>query len=232
MKPLAHARLGQTRNGIPWQKTIQLHTWLDSSKASFASVQHRALLHHALGAQIASRIFADVEHEGVRKSASELIADHVIEDLGDVVPVSNWLDIIPIEALAKRRVDRHRQNVLILQEDPAKGAAALWGGQPEDYLPLIDFFALPEQASQGHPHARALWHNSFGPFLAEMVLGPALELNNGRLVATRTVAEDLILARAGWIPPASFILHHIPLTSWMCGDTSTAAIAARKSHER
>lgn len=231
MKPLAHSRLGAARLGGTWRDTIAIHSWLDSSKATFASVQHRALLHHDLGAMIGQKIFGDVTIDGRTHTTFRLVADHVTEDLGSCVRVEDWLDEIPRECLRKQRVPANRRNVLVLREDPHEGAAARWGGKGEDYAPLIAFFDMVETWT-GHPHARALLHNSFGPFIADQLLGEAIELEDGRLVPTRTVAEDLVLARMGWIPPASFVLSRIPMKPWMSGSESTPALLERKRADR
>jgi hypothetical protein len=228
VKPLAHSRLGAARFGGRWQDTIALHSWLDSSKMAFASVQHRALLHHDLGAFLGQRIFGSVVIDESAHRAEDLLADHIVEDLGSCVSVSRWLDEIPEECLRKRRVPEDRRNVLPLRDAPAEVSAARWGGRPEDYHALISLIDIVERTSEGHPRARALIHNSFGPFLADQVLGEAIVLSDGRLVPTRTVAEDLILARMGWIPPASFVLSRIPMKPWMSGSEATNALMERK----
>jgi hypothetical protein len=228
MKPLAHARLCAARRGGTWGDTIALQTWLDSSKATFAGVQHRALLHHDLGAEIAQRIFGTLPVNGTLTPARDLITDHVTEDLGSLVSVTRWLDAIDLRAMQTRRVEPHRRSVLALRTDALRAAATRWGGTPSLYAPIVDLLDLPSTMSNGHPRARSLFHNSFGPFLIEQVLGAAIAIDDKRVVPTRTVVEDLILARVGWIPPASFILGCIPMLPWMAGADSTAAIAARK----
>jgi hypothetical protein len=228
MKPLAHSRIGAARHGGTWRDTIALHSWLDSSKATFASVQHRALLHHDLGAMLGQQIFGNVPIDGRMLPAQQLLADHVTEDLGSCVKVEDWLDEIPAQCLRKQRIAPNRRNVLSLREDPYEAAAARWGGKGQDYAGVIGLLDMPEIWT-GHPRARALFHNSFGPFIADMLLGEAIEIEGGRrLVPTRTVAEDLILARMGWIPPASFVLSHIPMKPWMSGSESTPALVERK----
>ncbi len=231
MKPLAHARLAAARRGGSWQETIAVQNWIDSSKAAFASVQHRALLHHDVGAWLAQKVFGVVDVAGNNVTAFDLVADHVTEDLGTLVRVECWLDEIPREALRKQRVAPERRNVLILREDAHEGCAARYGGTPEDYAPLIEIFDLVARWTGGHPHAAAILHNSFGPFVVEAILGEALPIGE-KLVATRTVCEDLILARMGWIPPASTILSRIPMRPWMSGHETTQAMLDRKTADR
>lgn len=57
MKPLQHAQISQKTHGGCWQDYIDLHNFLDSSKATCAHFKHRFLLHHVEGIELAVRIY-------------------------------------------------------------------------------------------------------------------------------------------------------------------------------
>jgi uncharacterized protein DUF6915 len=127
-----------------------------------------------------------------------------------------------------------------VREEPAQELATRWGGVPDNYLALIDFFDKPRKFAPDNPDAAALiTHNSFGIFLAEELLGTVITLTetNGprqfpQVISTRSAAEDLVYARIGSIPPAGNLAAHTRLRLWMCGTEVGSALKARLKNER
>jgi hypothetical protein len=98
----------------------------------------------------------------------------------------------------------------------AKNSVRKWGGTPEDYLPVHDFF---DQTKAAHPDMRhrAILHNSMGCFLAEQLYGHNITNSDGRLVSVRDIAEQHILEDMGFIPTVSDYLNGMPLYDWLGG---------------
>lgn len=98
MKPLQHAQISAKRYGGCWSDYIELHSFLDSSKASCAHYKHRFLLHHAEGIELAVKIFGKTIINGDKNTISTktLLTEHLIEDVGKVVGIEDWAnDLFP-----------------------------------------------------------------------------------------------------------------------------------------
>src|SRR5262249_20198701 len=74
-----------------------------------------------------------------------------------------------------------------------------WGGRPEDYLEIHQFFDESKQCLADVRH-RALRHHAEGIFLAERVFGVTLTNSDGRAVPVRWVGEQHVQEDLGWIP--------------------------------
>jgi uncharacterized protein DUF6915 len=238
MKPLQHARIAAHRYGGEWEDWITIHDWIDRSKAIFPSMQHRMFLHSDFGEWLAVRVYDEAIRSkfGTVIPTRDLFPDHQMEDLGRVVTLAEWLREIDADYWTRRRnPPRHLEQI---REAPAEGLAARWGGVPDDYLALIDFFDKPSEFAPDSPDAAAMiTHNSFGIFLAEELLGtviPLTETNDSskfpQIISTRSAAEDLVYARVGSIPPAGNLAAHTRLKLWMCGTEVRAALKTRRTN--
>jgi hypothetical protein len=240
MKPLQHARITAHRYGGEWQDWIAIHDWIDRSKAIFPSMQHRMLLHSDFGEWLTVRIHGEaiMAEDGTVISTCDLFRDHQVEDLGRVVTLAEWLCEVDADYWTRRR--KPPRQLERVREEPAEGLVARWGGVPDDYLALIDFFGKPCEFAPDSPDAAALiTHNSFGIFLAEELLGTVItltETNNSsqfpQIISTRAAAEDLVYARIGSIPPAGNLAAHTRLKLWMCGTEVRSALKDRLKNER
>lgn len=240
MKPLQHARITAHRYGGRWQDWIVIHDWIDRSKMVFPSMQHRMFLHSDFGEWLTVRIHGEAikASDGMAVSTRDLFRDHQVEDLGRIVSLSEWLREVDPEYWKRRR--QPPRQLEWIREEPAKGLAARWGGTPDDYLALIEFFDKPREFAPDNPDAANLiTHNSFGIFLAEELLGTTITLsdktssgNQPQFISTRSAAEDLVYARIGSIPPAGNLAARTKLKLWMCGTEVRASLKARRTNER
>lgn len=93
--------------GVP-EDYLELHQWMDGSKEHMADFRHRALRHHSEGIYLMERLFGvTVENSNGRKVPVRFIGEqHVIEDLGRIPTVADWLGNIQPEPwmLARDRV--------------------------------------------------------------------------------------------------------------------------------
>lgn len=236
MKPLQHAQISAHRYGGRWQDWIDIHGWIDSSKTLFASMQHRMLLHSDFGAWLAPLVFGEIITAGDASArTADLFADHQLEDLGRTYALSEWLrEVRPDARPAPRRTPRGLEGV---RDSAAAGLAERWGGEAADYAPLVAFFDKPRELAPEHAAAADLvTHSSFGIFLAEQLLGPAMTVRGkggrSRLISTRSPAEDLVHARLGWIPTASALPAHTRLRLWMRGAGVRPALRERPARTR
>lgn len=99
MKPWLHARSSAKKWGGTPESYLALHDFLDSSKQAHASVKHRAVLHSAFGIYLAERVFGhniDVG-EGRLVSVRDVAERHVLEDLGTIPSLDDWLRCMTLE---------------------------------------------------------------------------------------------------------------------------------------
>jgi hypothetical protein len=158
-----------------------------------------------------------------------LLIDHIVEDLGRVVALREYfaVDHRPWP-LGGPPSDYHAR----VKANAGLAFAAAYGGTPVDYEALLAFFALPAGYVDTAEDAIAVLHHSLGIYLAEDALGPVFEPAPGKLVATRTLAEDLVIARTGRINSYGALCNLFSLTEWMVGSDVAAGLAARKRDER
>lgn len=98
-------------------------------------------------------------------------------------------------------------------------SAQLFGGRPEDYLPVHDFLDSSKAAFPDNRH-RALTHNTwFLTTVLDRVFGPALTNSDGDTVPTRAVGEQHVIEDFGgqFIPSAQDFLQSMDARPWMDG---------------
>lgn len=103
MKPLQHSEQSIRRYGGNIGDYLEIHEFLDMTKAAHPDMRHRALLHNSMGPYIAVRVFGRVitNNDGYRVDVRQICEDHIIEDLGRIPTVSDFLELIPEEHMNK-----------------------------------------------------------------------------------------------------------------------------------
>jgi len=81
----------------------------------------------------------------------------------------------------------------------AKNSAKKYGGKPEDYLHLHNWFDETKAHVPDMRH-RAIRHNSFGIWDLEQRFGATLVNSEGKTVSVRDIGEDHVLEDLGTIP--------------------------------
>lgn len=99
----------------------------------------------------------------------------------------------------------------------AISSAKKWGGTPEDYLPIHNWFDESKAHIADIRH-RALRHHSEGIFLAEKIFGITITISTGRKVPVRFIGEQHVLEDFGFIPSLTQFLSKIKIEPWMRGN--------------
>lgn len=96
---MIHAKISVKTYGGKVEDYLPIHNFIDSSKATIADVRHRAILHSAFGIFVTEQVFGVyiTNSDGKDVSVRDLAEEHVIQDLGFIPSVENWLNHIPIE---------------------------------------------------------------------------------------------------------------------------------------
>lgn len=98
----------------------------------------------------------------------------------------------------------------------ANASVKRYGGVPEDYLHIHDWFDATKSAYADTKH-RAVLHHTYGIFIAEQVFGHSFINSAGKTVHVRNVAEDHVMEDCGFIPTLENWLGEMPVKPWMRG---------------
>lgn len=100
MKPIEHSKLHAKKYGGEPFDYIEIDTFLDSSKATHGTVKHRAIYHHTLGCFLVEKIFGYelINTSGKAFSPRQIAEDHIIQDVGFLPSVEDWLEEMSIES--------------------------------------------------------------------------------------------------------------------------------------
>ena len=98
--PLFHAKSSARKYGGKPEDYLAIHNWFDESKSYMGDVRHRALRHHAEGIFLCEKLFGvSITNSDGREVPVRFIGEqHVIEDLGRIPSVSDWLSEMPMKA--------------------------------------------------------------------------------------------------------------------------------------
>ena len=99
MKPHLHARISVKTHGGKLEDYMAIHEFIDHSKSSVADVRHRAMLHSAWGIYLVGQVFGELmtNSEGKLVAVRDIAEEHVLQDLGFIPTMQDWLEKMPIE---------------------------------------------------------------------------------------------------------------------------------------
>lgn len=93
MKPYLHGLVSVKKwKGKP-EDYQAIHDFIDSSKAHFPDMRHRALLHSSFGIYICEQVFGTniTNSDGRLVSVRDIAEQHVIDDMGRIPTVQDYL---------------------------------------------------------------------------------------------------------------------------------------------
>lgn len=97
----------------------------------------------------------------------------------------------------------------------ALSSAKRFGGQPEDYQAIHDWFDATKAHEPSFRH-RALRHHAEGIFECERVFGTTVKNSDGKDVPVRFIGEQHVKEDfSGYIPTIHDWLKGIPFEGWM-----------------
>ena len=96
-KALIHARNSAATFGGQPEDYVAIHEKMDSAKAAHAEVTARAIFHSAWGIFLIEELFGRtlINADGDEVFVREVAEQHVLEDLGFIPSLSQWLAEMP-----------------------------------------------------------------------------------------------------------------------------------------
>jgi hypothetical protein len=98
MKPYFHGKVSVKKFGGCEADYQAIHDFLDSSKAHFPDMRHRALLHSSFGIYIAEMVFGTfiTNSDGKKVQVRDIAEQHVLDDMGRIPTVQDYLQHMPL----------------------------------------------------------------------------------------------------------------------------------------
>lgn len=96
-KALVHARSSAERFGGDPNDYLPIHEKMDSTKAIHAEASHRCIFHSAFGIFLIEGLFGRTitNSAGTEVHVRDIAEQHVLEDLGFIPSLSDWLKEMP-----------------------------------------------------------------------------------------------------------------------------------------
>jgi hypothetical protein len=99
MKPYLHAKISVKKFGGTTADYIDIHNFIDSSKACMPDVRHRAILHSAFGCYLVEQMYGvtRINSDGKEYSPRDVAEEHIKEDLGFIPTVEQYLNNMQVQ---------------------------------------------------------------------------------------------------------------------------------------
>lgn len=117
MKPYLHGRVSVKKFGGKEEDYQKIHDFIDSSKMCHPDVRHRAILHSSFGIYVCEQVFGTyiVNSDGRKVQVRDIAEQHVIDDMGRIPTVSDYLKGMPMYSWLggpKRRPQKRHEIVV------------------------------------------------------------------------------------------------------------------------
>jgi hypothetical protein len=124
MKPYLHAKVSVKKHGGKMEDYLAIHEFFDSSKIAVADIRHRAMLHSAWGIYLLEKVFGSLitNSDGKQVSVRDLGEEHVLDDLGFIPTMQDWLEKMPIEPWMSGTRKKRRVATFATQDETFIGA--------------------------------------------------------------------------------------------------------------
>lgn len=121
-KPWIHAKNSAKKYGGEPEDYIEIHQFMDSSKAALADHRHRAILHSSFGCFIVEKVFGYVmtNSDGREFCPRDIAEQHCLEDLGKIPTIEQWLEHLPIAPWMGANKGRGKSMKKVEREPPLK----------------------------------------------------------------------------------------------------------------
>jgi hypothetical protein len=110
MKPYIHAKNSAKKYGGKVEDYLPIHNKMDSSKAAHADMRHRLVFHSAFGIYLMEDLFGShfTNSDKAVVSVRDIAEDHVLEDLGKIPSLSDWLGEMELKTWMGGPIRRHK----------------------------------------------------------------------------------------------------------------------------
>ena len=99
MEAWIHANSSVKTFGGQRSDYIEIHKQMDHSKCAHATMKHRAIFHSSYGLYLICSIFGEtiINSDGREIGVKQIAEQHIIEDLGRIPSLDEWLKEMPLK---------------------------------------------------------------------------------------------------------------------------------------
>ena len=110
--PYHHAMAHAKKYGGKPEDYVHIDRWFDATKELLGDIRHRSIRHHASGIQECIKVFGEAIINSDGKSIpTQLIAEaHVVQDLGRIPTVQDWLQCMAIKSWMYKNTANHKDD--------------------------------------------------------------------------------------------------------------------------
>ena len=125
MNPYYHAVSSARKYGGSLEDYLAIHEWFDASKAHYADHRHRAHRHHSAGIYECQEKFGEIitNSDGRVVPVRQIGEQHVMEDLGIIPTLSDWLKCIDLQPWMRRVAMKSHELSFADSADPSASPA-------------------------------------------------------------------------------------------------------------
>jgi hypothetical protein len=98
----------------------------------------------------------------------------------------------------------------------AKSSARRFGGKPEDYMDIHEYFDATKSALADVRH-RAILHSTYGIYIVQDVFGQTRVNSEGKTYSVRDIGEQHVMEDLGFIPTLDKWFEGLEIKPWMTG---------------
>lgn len=123
MKPLIHSKSSVKKYGGAIEDYLPIHDFMDSTKAAMPDIRHRAILHSAFGIFLVEKVFGVYfkNSQGKDVSTRDIAEDHIIEDLGFIPTMEQYLNNMQMQNwMSGTMRSQRKRSYAKLKRDPNK----------------------------------------------------------------------------------------------------------------
>ena len=187
MRPYHHSKASVSRYGGQWQDYLEIHSLIDSSKTGCSNLKHRMILHNVdLTAELFKNKFGS--------NFSNILADHINEDIGKPVSLQDWLRFCDKRHMPKL------QNLISKDDFIEKEIQRSKVNAPDHISQVYDLITLPmKYAGVYGDISLSILGNSFGIELVDKIMGGPTEFET-KIFDPGWCAESLVYTFFKGIP--------------------------------
>ena len=99
MKPLQHSHKTVRKFGGHYEDYMEIHNFLDQTKAHVPDMRHRLILHNSFGIYLCEQMFGDVlvNSDDTPVSVRAIAETHILDDMGFIPTLSKCLEDVELK---------------------------------------------------------------------------------------------------------------------------------------
>ena len=108
---MLHALTSAKKFGGSPEDYMKIHDFIDQTKAHVPDLRHRAILHNSFGIYLVEQVFGHtfVNSEGLAVQTRDVAEEHVLQDLGFIPTLQDYLKHLPMLTWLGGRVKKRKQ---------------------------------------------------------------------------------------------------------------------------